>query len=585
MSTNDLKGVSLPLALLALLVGVSACVDHDYDLGEVDMTVTIGGDSLMVPSSGTEELTMDRILDITEGGCVRVADQGEYGMDEGDFYVHAGNGDAPSQSTIVMEGLAIGGTTVGFDLQSVPQGEAELSFSQHFTMGEYVGATFVEIDEAVTQCHVSLAFSATAGEMTLGQGFSLGFPSFFRLEKDPSDANASAYSIEGSTLTLAQPMALPATLSINATGLDLASASDGEVSFERGDRSLGTRGYIELQGDVAASGPVSATVESALSAQVTIGDITFQQLYGIVDPEISVNMDPLYLNDIPDVLSDEDTNLDWTNPQFYLSIGNPTNMTVDFSNITLDACYDHEAGTVVHEFTMGTGMPNTIGTVTVAPNTAETGYVLCLSQMGAPIGVDNDVVVTDLADIIRQVPNRLEFPAIEAHAVQERCWVDLDRVYEMDVNYNVVAPLSFGEALVISYKDTIAGWREDLRKIERIDELQARFTLTNKVPLELTLSAVALDVDGREIPGEEISCAVTPSDRTIAQGTVASPVASEVTVDIAARDGDISRLDGILVTLTSTKGDSSGVTINRGQSIRLDNIRLLLLGGVTLDLN
>lgn len=57
----------------ALLVGVATitsvsltgCVDNDYDLSkDIDLNVTLGGESIYLPASSTGKLTMDNIFDL-----------------------------------------------------------------------------------------------------------------------------------------------------------------------------------------------------------------------------------------------------------------------------------------------------------------------------------------------------------------------------------------------------------------------------------------------------------------------------------------------------------------------------------------
>ncbi len=573
------------LAVVAMLL--SACVDNDYDLtNDIDLTITFGGDSLFVPGSNTEELYMDDILDIKEGSSVMAANQGDYGMNEGDYYLYAANDEESNHSTVTTDGVTVIGTTIDFATQSFSSATTLPTYTSHFTMDNGVSPTIQAIEQAVIDCTVNISFSATNSSTSLENGFTIQFPSFITLEDSGSGSNAGKYNVQGNTITVTQSISLPATLKVNATQADLKGAATGEFTFTPGNRSTETDGYIELQGDVSLAGAVNTTSSTDMTTQVVIEDMVLERMYGIIDPEININVDPMNLNDVPDVLQDEDTNLDWTNPQLYLTVSNPTELTINFTQIKFTSDLDHEDGTTTKkELTVGTGLANTDGTIMVGPDTEGDGYTFCLSQTGAPIKVDDDVKITGMADLLRQIPDRIEVTDIEASAVQYSCWIDLARTYELDVHYEMVAPLSFGNDLTIAYKDTLDGWTHDLRKVKRADELKATFDVVNKVPLELTLSAMALDEQGNEIDEQDIKCTVVPEQRTIAQGSIDIPTVSEAEVTITAKDGDISRLDGIIVRLTSTKGDNSGAIINQKQSIKLDNVRLLLVGGVTLDLN
>ncbi len=589
MKKKRLHRITAIVGGILLAIIPAACVDHDYDLSKsIDMTVTFGGDSLFVPSSSTEELGMDRILDISSTSSVITADEGDYGMSEGDYYLYAANDDESNHSTITTDGLLIEGTTVTFPSQTIGASGTLPAYSASFTVDSSVTPTIQSLHYAETDCTVSISFTATNSTTTLDKGFTITFPSYVTLEANSADANASKYTAEGNTLTVSQSIALPTTLTAHIALLTLATSSDtnNRITFTPGNNATGERGDIVLQGDISLQGPVSATASNEVGTQVVISDITIERMYGIIDPVVDISVDPMAFKDVPDVLQDEDTDLDWLNPQLYITVTNPTELSLDFTQIKFSPAYCHDDGTVTHkELIIGTGHDNTDGTLMIGPDSDGDGYTLCLSEMGAPIPVDDDVKITGLADLLRQIPDSMIVSDIEANVMQYEAWVDLDHTYDLDVGYKFVVPLSFGSDLIISYKDSLSGWRDDLKNIKRADELKVTFDLINKIPLELSLAVTALDEQGVGIADEDIRCTIVPEERTIAQGTIDSPTSSPVEVSITAKDGDISRLDGIVVVLTSTKGDNSNTVINQKQTIQLDNIRLLLVGGITLDLN
>lgn len=88
-------------ALLALCGGalvLTACVDKDYDLGNLDSTVKIGNGTLMLPTSSTEDIQMNNLFSLEEGGAVIESPDGFY-------YLHKGG--ASTEQTIHIEDIAI----------------------------------------------------------------------------------------------------------------------------------------------------------------------------------------------------------------------------------------------------------------------------------------------------------------------------------------------------------------------------------------------------------------------------------------------------------------------------------------------
>ena len=83
------KKVSLAAkaGVAVLLIVVSSCVDHDYDLGkDIDMTIQVGGEEFTIPSSSTDRLLLSQILNLDESSSIKpVETEGQYGLSVGDY--------------------------------------------------------------------------------------------------------------------------------------------------------------------------------------------------------------------------------------------------------------------------------------------------------------------------------------------------------------------------------------------------------------------------------------------------------------------------------------------------------------------
>lgn len=91
---------ALTLGLLALCA--SGCMDHDYDLTEdIDLKIQLGGESLTVPASNTDVITLSQILDLDpndpNGSIKTVSTEGEYGLSVGDYVLVQEGESTPSQ--------------------------------------------------------------------------------------------------------------------------------------------------------------------------------------------------------------------------------------------------------------------------------------------------------------------------------------------------------------------------------------------------------------------------------------------------------------------------------------------------------
>lgn len=96
----------LTQALLALCGGalvLTACVDKDYDFGNLDTTVKIGDGSLMLPTSSTEDIQLNNLFSLTDDGAVMESADGFY-------YLHKGG--SSTEQTIHIEDIAIPSPTI-----------------------------------------------------------------------------------------------------------------------------------------------------------------------------------------------------------------------------------------------------------------------------------------------------------------------------------------------------------------------------------------------------------------------------------------------------------------------------------------
>ena len=91
----------LTQALLALCGGalvLTACVDKDYDLGNLDSTMKIGSGTLMLPTSSTEDIQLNNLFSLTDDGAVIESPDGYY-------YLHKGG--SSTEQVIHIEDIAI----------------------------------------------------------------------------------------------------------------------------------------------------------------------------------------------------------------------------------------------------------------------------------------------------------------------------------------------------------------------------------------------------------------------------------------------------------------------------------------------
>ena len=79
MMLNTKRRPFIATALLLTSLGVTtSCIDNSYDLNkDIDMTVNGGGEHLAIPVGYTEQITLDKIIELDEGDDLQLVN-GEY---------------------------------------------------------------------------------------------------------------------------------------------------------------------------------------------------------------------------------------------------------------------------------------------------------------------------------------------------------------------------------------------------------------------------------------------------------------------------------------------------------------------------
>lgn len=157
----------------------ASCVDDSYDLTkDIDMTITVGGD-LSIPGSGTEEFTLEEIMDLEDNSVVKTDAQGNYALNkadttETDVEIDPVNINAPASNPTV--------TTLDFNTPAATNEEVEaevndvttdFTFSKNDVTTDIVSLTSADVDFTA---NLTLSFSQTSQNVdviTLKKGFSI----------------------------------------------------------------------------------------------------------------------------------------------------------------------------------------------------------------------------------------------------------------------------------------------------------------------------------------------------------------------------------------------------------------------------
>ena len=78
MKKFSTKTICLFAAVSSAIMGTVSCTDSKYDLGEVDMTVGIGGGEIRLPISSSDVIPLKEVLKFNDSEVVDTIEGGDY---------------------------------------------------------------------------------------------------------------------------------------------------------------------------------------------------------------------------------------------------------------------------------------------------------------------------------------------------------------------------------------------------------------------------------------------------------------------------------------------------------------------------
>lgn len=574
----------------ALLAG---CVNDDYDFDEVDSTMGFIGGELQLPASSTTEITLDDVLELEDGDCV-VADRvtGDYS------FVQEGDDVAPSRPSVDRIRVA----------QRMPPEEAPLPLERN-SQGKYEASGNVQVfhfsgdkpEEVVELTSADLSADLSAGttsderasfDFTLNltdlrsvagtvEELTIAFPEY--MELSVIDAGGRTFTQDGSEVTFSNlPTSRNLTLSVNISTLNFGfeEGPNNRLVVDNEDNKIFLDGSIFVAIRTARSSSSSSYVR--VGSSFGMDNFYISSVTGKFNPEIDMtDLGSVDVTGVPDFLRGDDVCVDLANPQVLLTIKSDLSMggTVD--------------GTIKAFFNDGSE-PVEVPVEGIKINAGGTTTICICRNADGITGYDDTKEVPNLSDIIRRIPDRIEFSAVATADATKEVEFELGRTYDIQPSYTVKAPIAFAEDAQIVYRDTVDGWNSDLEDYELSDNSYIELTanVENRIPAFLTLSAYAIDVNGNRMSDSEIEVKV---DNTIlASSNGVEPVGSAIVVKVEQKQSDaLERLDGLVFDFAASARNPQdrtdvvdNITLNsRNHTILINDIKVKLVGTVIGDFN
>lgn len=612
-----------PLELMLLATAfcpflLSSCVDDAYDLDkDIDMTVTVGGDNLALPASSTEFISLSKLFDLDEGSALKTIQNEEeaqkYNLHVGDYYLHESNGDSPEISTLNVERQ-----NIAFNQTEVT--EEAVEFTKPSIAGELAATTLYntstdfclnpeyevngqlrDLNWMTLYAPLNLSISAQGQldgcEFYLGENLTISFSDFLTLTKT-SDESWYRIADNGHDVIITQDVLASGNEKIIAlaiTRIDLPEGDDQGLieSNEKDDNGNYLPGQFKLDMHLDAKGNVKmlmpageTNVNATIKAEVTINEAEILEANGRIAPHLEKAIDPVKFVDIPDFLNNEDTHIDLYNPTLYLSMDNqlPIDFTLGATLTPMDKNgADIEANKVEIKESHGLSFPHN----------ATKEYALSRQGNGSLKPDVENIKLSTLSNLIYTIPDQIKIEDIQINT-PNYLTLEMNKSYQAQTKYELVAPLSFGRDLAFAYRDTIDDWNNDIKDVD-LPELEMSVKTVNEIPMDMKLVAepIGLPIDGdknNRLPVTGVTITVNGSQ---AGDIIKAPAAEEqygeqtFTINIKTNEKwGLKDLDGIVLKVEGTCPPSiEGVAMNKNMTLQLKDIIVRIKGGVTIDAN
>ena len=586
MMLNTKRRPFIATALLLTSLGVTtSCIDNSYDLNkDIDMTVNVGGEHLAIPVGYTEQITLDKIIELDEGDDLQLVN-GEYHLLKSDKIdetntsvkmVTVNESSNPINSINVLNNVDYsqpGDVTVE-DIES----EGSVNTEAHG-----IDEAVIEIGSltANTPAKLTLSFeinktnSISYSDVTIDK-MTITFPDFIKFEEGQSGLNGQVLTISNETLSSST---YTIDLYISKYVFGEKYGDGNKVKEENGDRIIKIENQkITVKTDVTVhqaqgTGSLSITPTAILAA------MTVSEVNGTIKPNMDVKPTEVELTNLPDFLQDEEVKLDITNPVFSFKANNPLNEEIEMDGIMTG----YKNGKVTKTVKIGSGNGGVPIKLKPSGNKQQTISIVRNEKTVVETGATK-VIVPNLNDIIETIPDRISVELKPAVKTDDYYTVNLGQDYVLNSEYNIDIPLSFGSGLKIVYEETIDDFDLDLEDVD-IKKAIISITADNTIPLKMEIkneNVSALDVNGNKITDINVTV-----EGTITESKDGKSIAtSQLNINlVSTKEGAISKLDGLFFKVTAVPGQATDVQLLSSQWMQLKDMKLKIPNGIKGDLN
>ena len=607
------------LIATALICGAfAACVDDSYSLADIDTTVGIKVNKLTIPVK-VDNLEMEQIIDLEEDSKIK-----KYELNGKKIYAIMEEGSFESEA-IEIPGFTAEGADIDpieqmlkkengekrYRTQSSKnQPEEPIGFypiqnlSTNFSFSGSVDEAVKDIQRIAVKTSYAMDLDVSATLAAIKDITKIGFENLkIKMPKGlegtiiieayqngafvkydltdcydkvtgifsniPNEALATdvgkinlKFDITGIDLTV--------SVSKNSKSLTNSTKTDlNELKFENGVFTfdgdiLVEEGEVTVYSDNKELTLDDIPDEIQYTCTPTIEDIIVEQVSGDIEYAIDgIDIDPVMLNDIPDVLSQDGTNIILANPQIYLSLNNPlakNNLRAE-AELKLTAKRAKGEAKAIESGILKIDKAQNVFCLT--PNANMPQNEMHKDYKGAQVHQfkDFDALLSGKG-LPKEIAIDVMNPQIPRQTITDFSLGQ--NIEKIKGDYLFFAPLALKNASsIVAYKDTLDGWNDEtLDKLE-IEELNVKANIKSEIPLSVEVKLIPIDKSGNAIKD------VTSETLTLEVSADAQPIDMNIV-------GKIKNLDGIIID-AKLRGNN-GEVLSPDQKLILNDLKVAVTG-------
>lgn len=554
------------ILLLCISTGFCSCVDHAYDLAEIDTDEITIGDAVAGPL-GTGIISAEKILDVDNVEEIEVDAQGNYvARYHGDMNIALATVPALEDVPYAMNDTPVtlpwsgSGTFILPSSQSIPVTPTDAAIYPQGT-SEVQQIDSILLNTGADQSLLTVEVALSGFELLSDNAhieLNVDFPAGYDLAL--YDVPAGTTLVNGklrSSLPLAGMSSCLFTLQASRIVPDLADriAFKATLLFNAGEQQI------------------SITGTPAISVSGTLRNLDYKVIYGLFNNQFSTQGMQVDMAGFDDLFTGDDNVLSFVDP--YIKFETENNIGIPLSaDLTLDALNRNNGNTASTQID-GVEIKAPAEFPQVRTNKIWIGADENQKEQGYEF-LRND----DLAALLKIAPTQLDFSGTISPGVQVPMFYPEDA--SPKVTYDIVVPL----APAADFKATLDQTMYDVFDEDMVEYLfksgsvEIYGTAENGIPLDLLLDLIITD-------GSEQPVGITLTKQAVT-GCTATGEATSSALSFEIKQADMPKMSNarhILLQFTASgSAQTQGMSLRPGQEIKLD-LKFRKTGGITISSN